>query len=164
MFCDAPWQMKSDEAPKTLEEVGSPKHKPAIVEKYEVEVSCPRRSDLTGAPCTHGHSIQTAPWCPLPMPLLCVTMSQCGRGLLRASCAPDGQLIPRLPHSLWEVDQVEVAPDVTVRRALCELSAEKKADFLVAGAFVHAIPAFGTARPTIQYGCTVHSPQLDVVN
>jgi hypothetical protein len=68
------------------------------------------------------------------MPQLCVTMSQCGRGLLRASCAPDGQLIPRLPHSLWEVDQVEVAPDVTVRRALCELSAEKKADFLVAGA------------------------------
>jgi hypothetical protein len=41
MFRDAPWQMKSDEAPKTLEEVGSPKHKPAIVEKYEVEVSCP---------------------------------------------------------------------------------------------------------------------------
>ena len=41
MFCDAPWQMKSDEAPKTLEEVGSPKHKPAIVETYEVEVSCP---------------------------------------------------------------------------------------------------------------------------
>jgi hypothetical protein len=41
MFRDAPWQMKSDEAPKTLKEVGSPKHKPAIVEKYEVEVSCP---------------------------------------------------------------------------------------------------------------------------
>jgi hypothetical protein len=41
MFCDAPWQMKSDEAPNTLEEVGSPKHKSAIVEKYEVEVSCP---------------------------------------------------------------------------------------------------------------------------
>jgi hypothetical protein len=41
MFSDAPWQMKSDEAPKMLEEVGSPKHKPGIVEKYEVEVSCP---------------------------------------------------------------------------------------------------------------------------
>jgi hypothetical protein len=50
---------------------------------------------------------------------------------------------------------VEVAPDVTVRRALCELSAEKKADFLVAGActpahFWNCAPMYGVCNDTIR--------------
>ena len=49
------------------------------------------------------------------------------------------ELAPRLPHRLWEVEQVHMKADTTVRDALLEVSAARNVDFLVAGESGHGV-------------------------